>query len=140
MWVQRSAAGVPAHVVALRPPHLPSFGPSFDCAAALVTKCLECCAEDTKEGDRVVFTSATLEYCPVSLRHYVHVDSFLREHEKEPLPALKLRQRLGMPPRLVLKGSGQSTTVPIGQWKVEHIREYLAERVNPAGGDQAAEA
>lgn len=106
--------------------------------AELVAQCLRCCAEEdsSKEAGQQQFSSATLEYCPASLRMFRHVDSFLKRPLAEQFPQLKVQQRLGTPPRLVLHGGGHSTTVRIDQWKEEHIAEYLQERVKPAAEQQ----
>nr|XP_010909212.1 selenoprotein F [Elaeis guineensis] len=99
----------------------------------LVSDCLKCCSEDSDDSiSKVTFSGAILEVCMRKLVFYPEVVSFIDE-EKDEFPYVKVQYAYGSPPKLImLDNEGQQKeTIRIDNWKREHIRQFLREKVKP---------
>ncbi|XP_008788184.2 selenoprotein F [Phoenix dactylifera] len=99
----------------------------------LVSDCLKCCSEDSDDSiSKVTFSGAILEVCMRKLVFYPEVVSFIDE-EKDEFPYIKVQYAYGSPPKLImLDNEGQQKeTIRIDNWKREHIRQFLREKVKP---------
>ncbi|CAL9120822.1 unnamed protein product [Musa textilis] len=99
----------------------------------LVSDCRKCCSEDSDDSiSKVIFSSAILEVCMRKLVFYPEVVAFIEE-EKDEFPYVKVQYAYASPPKLImLDGEGnQKEIIRIDNWKREHIRQFLKEKVKP---------
>ncbi|KAK1668902.1 hypothetical protein QYE76_057061 [Lolium multiflorum] len=103
----------------------------------LVEDCRKCCTEDSDDSiSKLVFSGAIIEVCMRKLVFYPEVVGFL-EGDKDDFPFVETRSAYGSPPKLIMlddKGE-QKETIRIDNWKREHIRQFLKEKVKPAKSD-----
>ncbi|KAK1668919.1 hypothetical protein QYE76_057078 [Lolium multiflorum] len=103
----------------------------------LVEDCRKCCTEDSDDSiSKLVFYGAIIEVCMRKLVFYPEVVGFL-EGDKDDFPFVETRSAYGSPPKLIMlddKGE-QKETIRIDNWKREHIRQFLKEKVKPAKSD-----
>ncbi|XP_058094175.1 uncharacterized protein LOC131240129 [Magnolia sinica] len=99
----------------------------------LVSDCRKCCTEDSDDSmSKVTYSGAILEVCMRKLVFYPEVVGFIEE-EKDQFPSLKVQYVYASPPRLaMLDDDGHhKETIRIDNWKREHIRQFLREKVKP---------
>ena len=100
----------------------------------LVDDCRKCCTEDSDDSiSKLVYSGAIIEVCMRKLVFYPEVVGFLEE-DKDNFPYVESRYAYGSPPKLIMlddKGE-QKETIRIDNWKREHIRQFLTEKVKPA--------
>ncbi|VAH67036.1 selenoprotein F-like [Triticum dicoccoides] len=100
----------------------------------LVDDCRKCCTEDSDDSiSKLVYSGAIIEVCMRKLVFYPEVVGFLEE-DKDDFPYVESRYAYGSPPKLIMlddKGE-QKETIRIDNWKREHIRQFLTEKVKPA--------
>ncbi|WOL17914.1 15 kDa selenoprotein-like [Canna indica] len=99
----------------------------------LVSDCHKCCSEDSDDSlSKVTFSGAILEVCMRKLVFYPEVVAFIEE-EKDKFPYVKVQYAYASPPKLIMLDSGgnQKEAIRIDNWKQEHIRQFLKEKVNP---------
>ncbi|KAK1293936.1 hypothetical protein QJS10_CPA16g00124 [Acorus calamus] len=97
----------------------------------LVTDCRKCCVDDTDDSlSKVTYFGAILEVCMRKLVFYPEVVGFIEE-EKDQFPAVKVQYAYSSPPKLILldEDGHQKETIRIDNWKREHIRQFLKEKV-----------
>uniref|UniRef100_A0ACD5XBP6 Uncharacterized protein n=1 Tax=Avena sativa TaxID=4498 RepID=A0ACD5XBP6_AVESA len=103
----------------------------------LVDDCRKCCTEDSDDSiNKIVYSSAIIEVCMRKLVFYPEVVGFL-EGDKDDFPYVEARYSYGAPPKLIMlddKGD-QKETIRIDNWKREHIRQFLTEKVKPEKSD-----
>ncbi|XP_076881003.1 uncharacterized protein LOC143528997 [Bidens hawaiensis] len=100
----------------------------------LLTDCRKCCSEDSDDStSKIVYSGAIVEVCMRKLVFYPEIVSFI-EDEKEKFPSVKVEYAFNAPPKLImLDDAGQhKETIRIDNWKREHIREFLKEKLKPA--------
>ncbi|CAK8577578.1 unnamed protein product [Lathyrus sativus] len=100
----------------------------------LVSDCLKCCAEDSKDATtKITYSGALLEVCMRKLVFYPEIVGFI-EDEKNQFPSVKVQYVFNSPPKLImLDDVGQhKETIRIDNWKREHILQYLREKVKPS--------
>lgn len=99
----------------------------------LVEDCRKCCTEDSDDSiSKLTFSGAIIEVCMRKLVFYPEVVGFLEE-DKDDFPYVETRYSYGSPPKLIMldnKGE-QKETIRIDNWKREHIRQFLKEKVKP---------
>nr|ACG31508.1 selenoprotein precursor [Zea mays] len=99
----------------------------------LVEDCHKCCTEDSDDSiSKLTFSGAIIEVCMRKLVFYPEVVGFLEE-DKDDFPYVETRYSYGSPPKLIMldnKGE-QKETIRIDNWKREHIRQFLKEKVKP---------
>ncbi|CAL4972709.1 unnamed protein product [Urochloa decumbens] len=94
----------------------------------LVDDCRKCCTEDSDDSISKV--------CMRKLVFYPEVVGFLEE-DKDDFPYVEARYSYGSPPKLIMlddKGEHKET-IRIDNWKREHIRQFLKEKVKPVKSD-----
>ncbi|KAK1270447.1 hypothetical protein QJS04_geneDACA014185 [Acorus gramineus] len=97
----------------------------------LVTDCRKCCVDDTDDSlSKVTYSGAILEVCMRKLVFYPEVVGFIEE-EKDQFPAVKVQYAYSSPPKLILldEDGHKKETIRIDNWKREHIRQFLKEKV-----------
>ncbi|XP_062228322.1 uncharacterized protein LOC133926404 [Phragmites australis] len=103
----------------------------------LVVDCRKCCTEDSDDSiSKLTFSGAIIEVCMRKLVFYPEVVGFLEE-AKDGFPYVEARYSYGSPPKLIMlddKGE-QKETIRIDNWKREHIRQFLMEKVKPLKSD-----
>ncbi|OAY73915.1 15 kDa selenoprotein [Ananas comosus] len=103
----------------------------------LVSDCRKCCSEDSDDSiSKVTFSGAILEVCMRKLVFYPEVASFIEE-EKDDFPYLKIQYAFTSPPKLIMldTNSHHTETIRIDNWKREHIRQFLREKVKPGAAE-----
>nr|CAD1832217.1 unnamed protein product [Ananas comosus var. bracteatus] len=103
----------------------------------LVSDCRKCCSEDSDDSiSKVTFSGAILEVCMRKLVFYPEVASFIEE-EKDDFPYLKIQYAFTSPPKLIMldSNSHHTETIRIDNWKREHIRQFLREKVKPGAAE-----
>ncbi|KAM3334388.1 hypothetical protein ACQJBY_029046 [Aegilops geniculata] len=88
---------------------------------------------DLWDAFKLVYSGAIIEVCMRKLVFYPEVVGFLEE-DKDDFPYVESRYAYGSPPKLIMlddKGE-QKETIRIDNWKREHIRQFLTEKVKPA--------
>nr|AWA44682.1 hypothetical protein SS27B03_000002 [Saccharum spontaneum] len=110
----------------------------------LVEDCRKCCTEDSDDSiSKLTFSGAIIEVCMRKLVFYPEVVGFLEE-DKDDFPYVEARYSYGSPPKLIMldnKGEQKETirqvllnsriNLQIDNWKREHIRQFLKEKVKP---------
>ncbi|PKA59296.1 hypothetical protein AXF42_Ash001390 [Apostasia shenzhenica] len=99
----------------------------------LVSDCRKCCSEDSDDSlSKVTFSGAILEVCMRKLVFYPEVVAFIEE-DKVHFPSVKVQYAYASPPKLVMldEDGNQKETIRIDNWKSEHIRQFLKEKVKP---------
>ncbi|KAK9141266.1 hypothetical protein Scep_010947 [Stephania cephalantha] len=99
----------------------------------LVSDCRKCCTEDSDDSmSKISYSGALIEVCMRKLVFYPEVVGFIEE-EKDQFPSIKVQYAFNSPPKLImLDGDGQhKETIRIDNWKREHIRQFLKEKVKP---------
>ncbi|XP_076887240.1 uncharacterized protein LOC143537334 [Bidens hawaiensis] len=99
----------------------------------LLSDCRKCCTEDSDDStSKIVYSGAIVEVCMRKLVFYPEIVSFI-EDEKEKVPSVKVQYAFNAPPKLImLDDAGQhKETIRIDNWKREHIREFLKEKLKP---------
>ncbi|BAB90212.1 selenoprotein-like [Oryza sativa Japonica Group] len=103
----------------------------------LVEDCRKCCTEDSDDSiSKLTFSGAIIEVCMRKLVFYPEIVGFLEE-DKDDFPYVEARYVYGSPPKLIMlddKGD-QKETIRIDNWKREHIRQFLKEKVKPVKSD-----
>jgi len=103
----------------------------------LVEDCRKCCTEDSDDSiSKLTFSGAIIEVCMRKLVFYPEVVGFLEE-DKDDFPYVEARYSYGSPPKLIMlddKGE-QKETIRIDNWKREHIRQFLKEKVKLVKSD-----
>ncbi|KAI0510658.1 hypothetical protein KFK09_011266 [Dendrobium nobile] len=97
----------------------------------LVADCRRCCTDDTNDSlSKVSFSGAILEVCMRKLVFYPEVVAFIEE-EKDQFSSVKVQYVYASPPKLVMldEDGNQVETIRIDNWKREHIRQFLKEKV-----------
>ncbi|KAL5990923.1 hypothetical protein ACLOJK_011828 [Asimina triloba] len=87
---------------------------------------------DLTPSETVAYSGAILEVCMRKLVFYPEVVAFIEE-EKDQFPSLKVQYVYASPPRLALLDADGHLmeTIRIDNWKREHIRQFLREKVKP---------
>ncbi|KAI4372470.1 hypothetical protein MLD38_010697 [Melastoma candidum] len=99
----------------------------------LVSDCLKCCTEDSdNDMSKITYSGAILEVCMRKLVFYPEIVGFIEE-EKEQFPSFKVQYVFNSPPKLIMldEDGQQKDTVRIDNWKREHMRQFLREKVKP---------
>ncbi|KAJ8615844.1 hypothetical protein MRB53_035216 [Persea americana] len=97
----------------------------------LVSDCRKCCTEDSDDSmSKVTYSGAVLEVCMRKLVFYPEVVAFIEE-EKDQFPSVKVQYMFASPPRLIMLDDDgqQKESIRIDNWKREHIRQFLREKV-----------
>ncbi|XP_078432632.1 selenoprotein family protein [Wolffia australiana] len=100
----------------------------------LVADCRKCCTEDSDDSSsKVMFSGAVLQVCTRKLTYYPELLTFIEE-EKDQFPAVKIQYVYSSPPKLVMvdEDGNHQETIRIDNWKREHIRQFLREKVKPS--------
>ncbi|KAJ0972343.1 hypothetical protein J5N97_020302 [Dioscorea zingiberensis] len=100
----------------------------------LVSDCRKCCTDDSDDSmSKVTFSGATLEICMRKLVFYPEIVGFIEE-DKDEFPSVKVQYVYGSPPKLLMLDNDgyHKETIRIDNWKREHIRQFLTEKVKPA--------
>lgn len=95
--------------------------------------CRRCCAPDAEDISKQKFHSAVLEVCMRQVRWFPSVLEFIEEKAPD-FPALKVKYRANMQPRLVTRNErgDEQETIRIDTWKTEQIEEFLRAKLHPA--------
>eukprot|EP01018_Ginkgo_biloba_P015520 Gb_39721 [translate_table: standard] len=99
----------------------------------LVSDCRKCCAQESEDSiSKVTYSGAILEVCMRKLVFYPDVLSFIEE-EGDDFPSVHIQYRYGSPPKLVMldEDGNHKENIRIDNWKREHIRQFLTEKVRP---------
>ncbi|KAL5719690.1 hypothetical protein ACHQM5_012437 [Ranunculus cassubicifolius] len=100
----------------------------------LVSDCRKCCTEDSDDAmSKITYSGAIIEVCNRKLVFYPEIVGFLEE-EKDQFPYIKIQYMFNSPPKLVMldKDGQHKETIRIDNWKKEHIRQFLTEKVKPS--------
>ncbi|XP_068661661.1 uncharacterized protein [Aristolochia californica] len=100
----------------------------------LVSDCRKCCTEDSDDSmNKITYVGAIIEVCMRKLVFYPELVGFIEE-EKDQFPFVKVEYQFGSPPRVVLLDDNgeQKESIRIDNWKREHIRQFLQEKVRPS--------
>ncbi|XP_042482562.1 selenoprotein F [Macadamia integrifolia] len=100
---------------------------------ALVSDCRKCCTEDSDDSsNKIFYAGAIIEVCLRKLVFYPEIAGFIEE-EKDHFPSVKVQSIFNSPPKLVMLDSDgeQKETIRLDNWKREHIRTFLREKVKP---------
>ena len=63
-------------------------------------------------------------------RLYPHVETFVKDKAEAFHPQLKVNDRFGVAPRLLMRRpNGSKEVIRIDGWKTEHIEEYLHDKL-----------
>lgn len=87
---------------------------------------------------KVTYSGAILEVCMRKLVFYPEIVAFIEE-EKDQFPALKVQYAYASPPKIIMldKGGQHVESIRIDNWKREHIRQFLKEKVKPSGSSES---
>lgn len=96
---------------------------------ALVQECRACCIDDKDDRQIQRFSSASLIVCPYRLKAYGQIKEFVDKHAKKH-KALTVKYLTNSSPKLVMKGKDGKESVRIDNWKIDTIKEYLAQRLS----------
>ncbi|KAJ3678165.1 hypothetical protein LUZ60_001968 [Juncus effusus] len=99
----------------------------------LVSDCLKCCSEDSDDSiSKVTYSSAILEVCMRKVAFYPEILNFIEE-EKDEFPFVKVQYAYAAPPKLIMLDNDghHKETIRIDNWKRDHIRQFLKEKVKP---------
>ncbi|KAG0503114.1 hypothetical protein HPP92_003186 [Vanilla planifolia] len=100
----------------------------------LVSDCRKCCTDDSEDSlSKVTFSGGILEVCMRKLVFYPEVVGFIEE-EKDQFPSVKVQYVYASPPKLIMldEAGNEKETIRIDNWKREHIRQFLKEKVKPS--------
>lgn len=94
----------------------------------LTRECLECCTEQATSDK--TYASAVLEVCFFHLSSTPHVEGFVKKHKAKPVDGLRVVDRWGAPPRIILTDGKSQESVRIDGWKTEQIEEFLKNKLD----------
>jgi len=97
----------------------------------LVSDCKKCCVQESEDSiGKVTYAGAILEVCMRKLVFYPDLLSFIEE-EQDDFPSVHVQYIYGSPPKLVMldEDGNHKETIRIDNWKREHIRQFLKEKV-----------
>ncbi|XP_072992720.1 uncharacterized protein [Typha latifolia] len=100
----------------------------------LVSDCRKCCSEDSDDSiSKVAYSGAILELCMRKMVFYPEIVAFIEEDKNE-FPYLDVRYAYASPPKLIMLDNEDhpKETIRIDNWKREHIRQFLKEKVKPS--------
>lgn len=97
--------------------------------AELVADCQRCCTAG-KSAVTQRYVSAVLEAYLDRIDGFPHIETFVRDKAAAFSPAVKVRNRYGTLPRLILTAkNGAKEIVFVDGWKTEHLEEFLNDKV-----------
>ena len=84
-----------------------------------------------EHGSRIRLLSCAWELRLLcACRIYPHIETFVKEKAKDFHPQLKVADRFGVAPRLLMRRpNGSKEVIRIDGWKTEHIEEYLQDKL-----------
>ncbi|CAA6667726.1 unnamed protein product [Spirodela intermedia] len=101
-----------------------AYAPTATPSPKLIADCRKCCTEDSDDSmSKVVFSGAVLEVCMRKLPNYPELLTFIEE-EKDQFPNVKVQYVYSSP------------RSSVDNWKREHIRQFLREKVKGSVGGQ----
>ncbi|XP_078181908.1 selenoprotein family protein [Carex rostrata] len=103
----------------------------------LVSDCRKCCSEDSDNSlSKATFSGAILEVCMRKMGFYPEIVAFIEE-DKDDFAYVRVQYAFSSPPKLIMLDSDghHKETIRIDNWKRDHIRQFLKEKVKPSVAD-----